>query len=206
MSRKLINVTTGGVIAAFVLVGMLAVTAEAQTDPRIGVRAGIGTDINLGLAYGIGANYLLPYQENSLELGVLIFGGSFDETCEEGGNTYEETTDLFVFAAMANLLIKHKPGKLGTFYIAGIGLGSVSVEWEERSEDDVSLGTPLPGGGSMQSADGSAGGTIFNLGVGQAFKGGFDVRAEFPIIVTFSAPGESSSVIPTLILTAGYRF
>ena len=131
--------------------------------------------------------------------------GSFEETTEEF-HTYEETTDVLVIGALANYLISYDQGEPGIFVVAGFGLASVSVEWEERSSGDVSLGTPLPGGGSMQSEDGSAAGTVFNLGVGNTFKGGFDIRLETPIIVSFSAPGEASSVIPTVIATAGFRF
>ena len=82
----------------------------------------------------------------------------------------------------------------------------VNVEWEERSATDVSLGTSLPEGGSMQSADGTAGGTVFNLGIGRSFSSGLDIRAELPVIVTFAPPGGASSVVPTLIATLGYRF
>jgi len=180
--------------------------AQAQTDPRIGLRAGVGTDINLGIAYGLGANYLLDLQQNAIELGVVFFGGSFDETTDEGFNTYEETTDIVVFGLLANYLIRYTPDTPGTFYVAGIGLASVSVEWEERSNTDSSLGTPLPGGGSMQSDDGSGGGTVFNLGIGRTFSKGIDVRLEMPVIVSFSSPEDASSVIPTLIVTAGIRF
>jgi len=107
---------------------------------------------------------------------------------------------------MANYLIGYQLDQPRTFFIVGIGLASVNVEWEERSPDDISLGTPLPGGGSMHSADGSAAGTVFNLGVGQLFKSGFDVRLELPVILAFSAPGEAATVIPTLIVSAGIRF
>jgi len=195
------------VIFGILLLGCLVVTsAQAQADPKIGLRAGVGTDINLGLAYGVGANYLLSFPQNSLELGVILFGGSFDETSDEGMHTYDETTDLFVFGLLANYLIGYTPNQPGTFFIAGIGLASISMEWEERSKTDESLGTPLSGGGSMQSVDGSAGGTVFNLGFGRSFTNGFDVRAELPVIVSFSAPGEASAVIPSLIVTAGIRF
>jgi len=195
------------VIFGILLLGCLVVSsAQAQTDPKIGLRAGVGTDINLGLAYGVGANYLLSFPQNSLELGVILFGGSFDETTDEGMHTYDETTDLFVFGLLANYLIGYTPNQPGTFFITGIGLASINMEWEERSKTDESLGTPLPGGGSMQSVDGSAGGTVFNLGFGRSFTNGFDVRAELPVIVSFSAPGEASAVIPSLIVTAGIRF
>ena len=54
------------------LLGSLsAVSVQAQTDPKVGLRAGLDTDINLGLAYGVGANYLLSYPQNSLELGIV---------------------------------------------------------------------------------------------------------------------------------------
>ena len=194
-----------GLSLAFCL--LMAGSVFGQTTrPKVGVRAGLGTDISFGVAYGGGVNYLLATPNGGLELGVVLFGGSFDESTDQGIHTYDETTDLFVFGAMANYLINYTPEQPSTFFIAGAGLASVAVDWEERSKTDNSLGTPLPGGGSMQSADGSAGGSLFNLGVGRAFKGGFDVRAELPVIVSFSAPGESSAVIPTLIVTAGLRF
>ena len=52
---------------------------------------------------------------------------------------------------MANYLINYSPGKPRLFFVAGIGLGSINVEWEERSPTDESLGALLPGGGSIQS-------------------------------------------------------
>ncbi|MBU0982401.1 MAG: hypothetical protein KKA42_00910 [candidate division Zixibacteria bacterium] len=195
--------------ACLTLIGILVLGTTpvfAQTSPKIGVRAGVGTDVNLGLAYGVGGNYLITRPNNSVELGIVLFGGSFEESTDESIHTYDETTDVFVFGIMANYLIGYQPDQSGTFFVAGFGFASMSVEWEERSATDGSLGTPLPGGGSMQSADGSSAGTLFNLGVGQSFTGGFDLRLEVPVIVSFSAPGESSSVIPTVIATAGYRF
>jgi len=137
---------------------------------------------------------------------VLFFGGSFEEKTDEGIHTYEEKTDLIVFGLVANYLIGYTARQPGLFFVTGIGLASINVEWEERSATDESLGTPLPGGGSMQSEDGTAGGTVFNLGIGGSFSSGLDIRAELPIIVIFAPPGEASSVVPTLIATLGYRF
>jgi hypothetical protein len=196
-------------VTCLMILGILVLgtaATSAQTSPKIGLRGGIGTDVNGGLAYGGGGNFLLTYPNNSLELGIILFGGSFEETTEEAINTYDETTDIMVFGVMANYLIGYQPNQPGTFFVAGIGLASVSVEWEERSDTDVSLGTPLSNGGSMQSEDGSAAGTVFNLGVGRSFKGGLDIRLEVPTIFVFSAPGEASSVIPTAIATVGFRF
>jgi hypothetical protein len=174
--------------------------------PRFGIRGGVGTDINLGLAYGAGGNILLNPAGTSLEIGVLVFGGSFKETTDEGINTYKETTDILVFGVLGNYLLGYTPNKAGIFGVLGFGLGVINVQWEERSDTDVSLGPLLPGGGSMQSADGSTAGTVFNLGIGGSFKSGLDLRAEIPVIVPFSPPGKSAGVVPTAIGTIGYRF
>ena len=166
----------------------------------------LGTDANLGIAYGLGGGYVIPVQTNFVEIGAVVFGGSFSETSNNGFNDYDETTDIVVFGAMANFLFGYEPYQTKTYFIAGIGLASVSMSWEEKSTTDNSLGTPLPGGGSMQSVDGGGGGTIFNLGIGHSMASGLDIRAELPVIMAFSAPGEATSVIPTFIATLGYRF
>ena len=179
--------------------------ALAQTG-SFGIRGGIGTDISGGIAYGGSVNYQLPQGTNALEIGIMGFGGSFEEETEEEINTYVETTDLLVFALMANYLLNYSPDRSGVYVLAGVGVGAVIVEWEERSDTDTSLGTPLPNGGSKQSDDGSAGGSIVSVGVGMSAGNGFDLRVEVPVIITFSAPGEAASVIPTFTLTAGLRF
>ncbi len=195
------------IILTLIVTGCIAsVSAQTQKQPLIGTRAGIGTDLSFGLAYGAGVNYLLKSKTNSLELGIILFGGSFSETSEEGIHTYDETTDVLVFALMANYLIGYTPRQSGNFFIAGAGVASVGIDWEERSATDVSLGPLLPGGGSMQSEDGSGAGTIFNLGIGHTFVGGLDIRAEVPVIVSFATYEKASTVIPTFIVTAGMRF
>ncbi len=193
-------------LAVFGIMTIGAAGVYAQTSPSIGVRAGIGTDINGGIAFGVGGNYRLSFPKNSLELGKVVFGGSFEETTEEDGNTYEETTDVYVFAGMANYLVGRQKGMPSTFFIAGFGLACVSIEWEESSSGDTSRGTPLPGGGTKHSADGSAAGSVFNLGVGKSFAGGFDVRFELSTILVFGSLGDAGDVIPTAMLAAGYRF
>ncbi len=180
--------------------------AQKNTVPSIGIRGGIGTDINLGLAYGAGINYLVDYNNKDLELGVLYFGGNYKESTKEGRHTYNETTDLSVMAILANYLIKYTPYQNGIFFISGVGIASVYVEWEEKSPTDISLGIPLSNGGSMQSSEGNTGGTILNLGIGKSFFSGADIRAEMPVIITFSPPGKASSVAPSFITTLGFRF
>ena len=166
-----------------------------------GVRAGLGTDISGGLAYGIGLNYSM---QHNMELGLLLFGGRSSETSDNGFNIYEETTDVFVLAATANWLFSYRPEESKFFFVTGTGLAFISADWEETSETDTSLGTPLPGGGSMQSESGSTGGLIFNLGAGYTFTSPFDLRFEVPIIVPFGF--DNVGVIPAFMLTAGYKF
>jgi hypothetical protein len=174
--------------------------------PKIGVRGGLGTDKDLGLAFGGGVNYMLDMPNNPVELGVLGFYSSSSETEEEYGNEYTTDTDVFVFAMMANYLFGYTRGVPGMFLLAGFGLGMASVGWEESSPDDISLGTPLPDGGSMHDGGGTGAGSIFNLGGGMAFSNGADIRFEIPVILIFGDYDQPSSVVPTFTLTAGMRF
>ena len=110
---------------------------------------GLGQTSAGELAHGIGGSYLIDLQSNALELGILFFSGSFEEESTEGIHICKEKTDAIVFGMMANYLINYSPGKPRLFFVAGIGLGSINVEWEERSPTDESLGALLPGGGSI---------------------------------------------------------
>jgi hypothetical protein len=191
---------------AVVLVSVMCTLVANAGDSGVGIRAGVGTDISGGIAYGGGVNYIMSKDgAGAWELGLVAYGGSFTETTTEYF-TYEETTDVFAFGVMINRLLKYAPGERGAFVVLGAGAGAISVSWEEKSTGDITLGTPLPGGGSMQSAEGTGGGLMVNLGVGYAFGGPFDMRLEAPILYNFDAPGNSSSVIPALTLTAGLRF
>lgn len=188
-----------------ILIFILLITFSSfygQThEGSFGIRGGLGTDINLGLGYGLGINFLFP--NSDIELAVVLFGHSSEETTVDY-NTYNETTDLFVFGIMGNYLIGYKYKQPGFYGIVGFGFSAISVDWEESSPDDTSLGTPLPGGGSKQSESGTGGGSIINAGVGYSF-GQLSLRGEFPIIISF-ADYESSSVVPTFMITLGYNF
>lgn len=187
------------------MVIMMTGTALAQSSGSWGIRGGVGTDIGGGLAFGGSINYLFPSNQNHWEVGPVLFISSTEETTTDF-NTYTEKTDLTVFGVLANYLINYEPEDAGPFFLVGLGLAGISVEWEESSPDDESLGTPLPGGGSKQSEDGTAGGSVLNIGAGYKFAGNVDIRAELPIILIFGAPGEASSVAPTLTATIGIRF
>ncbi|MFQ5510314.1 MAG: outer membrane beta-barrel protein [Candidatus Krumholzibacteriia bacterium] len=181
-------------------------TAYAQLADGVGLRGGIGTDISGGLAFGAEINYTRALGFNGVELSLAFFGGSFDESTNEGIHTYDETTDIFVVGAIANYLFLYSLEKPGPYFVAGVGVGAISVDWEERSLTDTSLGTALPGGGSMQAEDATSGGTIVNFGIGHRFTEQLDVRAQIPTFFVFSAPGEATAVVPTFTATVGYRF
>jgi len=193
-------------IALFLTVALHAPLAIGQISDGLGVRGGIGTDINGGIAYGGELNYTKGFGKNALQIGLNLFGGSFDESTTEGMYTYDETTDLFVAGVLANFLFSYSMETPGPYFVVGFGFGSVSVNWEERSTGDTSLGTPLPGGGSMQSADVTAGGTILNLGIGYRLTEQFDVRAQAPTFFIFGGPDGASTTVPTFTITAGVQF
>jgi hypothetical protein len=184
------------------------ILAFSSEIPKIGVRGGLGTDINLGLAFGVGGNYLLDMGGSPLELGALLYYSHSTETSNNGYNDYHETTDITVFGMLANYLMGYELGTPGIFLLAGFGLGAISVYWEEWSPTDGSLGESLPDypDGSRMEDDGVAAGSVFNLGGGMAFSNGADIRFEIPVILVFGEYGEASTVVPTFTITAGMRF
>jgi hypothetical protein len=184
---------------------VVSTSASAFETERIGIRGGIGTDVNLGIAYGFGANVLLA-GNSPVELGALVFISHSREETETEFHEYIESTDILVIGVTGNYLIGYMPAKSSTFFVAGGGVGIISVNWEEKSYTDESLGEHLDGGGSKMSNEGTAAGLILNLGVGKSFTPTFDVRFEIPIIIITSAPGKSSSFVPTFTLTAGFGF
>ncbi len=192
---------------------LLAITIGTATSARlhaiepgegVGVRGGIGTDITFGgVAFGVGVNHLIA---PATEIGLNIYYGQFEETYDEAVNTYVETTEIIAFLALANYLWNYDRDENSVFFIGGFGLGYLGVYWEERSDTDSSLGTPLPNGGSKQEVEGAVGGSIVNFGVGYNLSSGFDVRFEIPILLPFGDTGDAPGVIPLFSISGGYRF
>jgi hypothetical protein len=179
---------------------------KSSNRGKFGIRGGIGTDISGGLVYGGNFNYLFPTVPSPFEVGVVVFGGSFEETTSEEINTYVEKTNILVIGVLGNYLVNYNRFASGVFFLVGSGFGFIDVAWEESSDTDESLGNPLPGGGSVQSDEGSAFGFIFNAGLGYKFSNSGDIRLEIPVFIITSAPSDASSVIPTFTLTIGFRF
>jgi len=184
--------------------GQETIEEVSQPTGTAAIRFGIGTDIEGGLAIGGQIGYILFKDVNAIELGLGVFGGSYEETSNNGYNDYTETTDLLVIGALANYLFLYE--KPGPYFVLGGGVGVVSVSWEETSDTDTSLGTPLPGGGSMQSEDGSAAGLLLNFGIGHRFNHKFDLRASVPTFFIGASDERDGKVIPTITITAGLNF
>ena len=89
---------------------------------------------------------------------------------------------------------------------------TVSPQWMIRNPSTgIKDLLPTVGTNPFSSKSGNIGvragvGTDINLGFGMAFNGGFDVRAETPVIFILGPPGGASSIIPTFIATIGYHF
>ena len=118
----------------------------------------------------------------------------------------EETTEITALALFLNYLYGYESGESSFFLIGGVGLAYLGVYWEELSDTDSSLGTPLSNGGSKDEFEGGVGGMLVNVGGGYSFADGPDLRLEFPLVVAFGETGGASTVIQLFTLTAGYRF
>ena len=184
----------------------LATSSFASVPVSMGFRGGLGTGISGGIAFGLGGNYKIDTGGSATELGINLYGNNFNEESSNGFNTYTEKTNLLVFGFLANYLLNYSLANPGLFFVAGAGLAGINVSWREESATDTSLGTLLPGGGSYQEADGFAGGSVLNAGIGYLFANGFDMRFEIPTILVFGGPGSSASVVPTFTFTGGYSF
>jgi hypothetical protein len=186
-----------------------AVSRKTETKKEelgFGVYGGVGTDINLGIGYGIKCGFFpMGVRNVPLEVGPELFIAHTVEDSSEGNYDYTDTTDLVVFGVLASYLFNYSY-KTDCFYgILGIGLAVVSVSWEETSPNDTSLGESWKGGSKM-SAEGTVGGSVLNLGFGYSFAMGLDIRFELPVIIMFGAPGEASAIAPAVTAMAGYRF
>ncbi len=181
-------------------------TTETVKPGSVGIRAGIGTDITGGIAYGVQLNYTLFQLPNAIEMGLAIFGGHFEEDSNNGFNDYHEETDILVIGAMVNYLFRYSLESSAVYFVAGAGAGAISVEWTESSDTDTSLGPPLSGGGSSQSEDGTTGGVILNFGLGYRFTENFDLRGQVPVFFISGGDERDGKVVPLFTITAGLNF
>ena len=182
------------------VVGAAFATA-VEKNPIFSARAGVGTDINLGIAVGGGVGYLQRFSGMPpVDFGIdfYYYHGTYSskEQVSTHLNTYNDTTTLMVYAVSANFLYNFHPGQKGFYFITGVGAGAVSVDWVHQSPQDTSYN---------DSGDYTSGGLLLNLGATYAFGPGLEVRLLAPILV-FSGPLGAVGFAPMLNLAAVYRF
>lgn len=185
----------------FAVLVLPAFPAVSKENPVFSVKAGIGTDVNLGIALGGGFGYLMEFSGMPpLEVDIdYYYYHGLDTSKEQVGNslnTYNDTTTLRVFAVTANLLHGFQPEKAGFYFITGAGAGAVSLDWKHQSPEDTSYN---------DSGSSNGGGILVNLGAVYAFGRGFEIRLLAPILV-FNGPLDTLGFAPMLNLTAALRF
>jgi hypothetical protein len=170
----------------------------------------VGTDISLGLGFGLGASYTFrpAAASTAFEFGLDVFvHHATEESSEESGVFTEhsrETTDLLIFAVRANGLFNYTPRRPSVYFIAGFGFVVASMEWKEelRYTSSDPFVRQLP---SKNDADGTVAGNVVNLGVGLTTGSPIEIRLETPMLFFYSVAGNAGSFVPTFTISASYR-
>lgn len=170
------------------------------------VRGGVGTDLNLGFGVGVGAAYIWNAAGSgpSYEFGAdFYYHHSTDSYTDQRGNvtvTGEDKTTLTVFGVRANALFNYNPSRKSVYFIAGVGFVVANLQWEE-TESAPNWNAPY-----HDEVDGTSAGTIINIGIGVPLTTKLDVRLETPMLIFFSAAGNSATFAPTATIGLTYRF
>ncbi len=187
----------------------LRLKENAYTGSGFGIRGIVGTDISLGLAFGLGASYArIPrYGSTCLELGVdFLYSGLTEEERIQGWNYVEddvEETTLLIFSLRLNGLFNYNPGKPGIYFIAGSGVVVASYDFEETETYNYVEGYVQI---FRNTDDGVVFGNVLNLGIGASFGGGLESRLETPLLIFYSEYGNAAAFAPTFTLSLLYRF
>ena len=170
-----------------------ALAAQATSSKNI--RAAIGTDINLGLGYGVNFRFQRYSGGNTFEFGPDIYFANSTDTYDEGLHTYTDKSSLAIFGVRFNTLFDYVPGKTGSFFIVGAGAAAISGEWSTDSATDSS---------AIDSGDIEGFASLINFGYGNALNKQADFRIEFPILI-FSAYNQTIFA-PTITASYGVSF
>lgn len=197
-------------IALTFILAVAAIPAFGQGG-SVGIRASVGTDIELGIGFGAGASYVwvLYTGGTSLELsGDFFYHHATEKSTEQRGvfiENDEEKTQLVLFGIRANGLFSYYPKRGSVFFIAGFGFVVANIKWEEN-ETYTSTSPGVTQSPNHNSADVTSAGNIINLGIGYVFKGGLELRLETPMLYFYSVPGKAVAFVPTFTFSVGYRF
>lgn len=175
-----------------------------------GIRGHGGTDITLGLGFGLGVYYNLTgsaYSNTSWEFGLDAYYHTSTNKYTGGPKYWEssvkEDVDLFIFALKANDLFKYRPLKSGVYFITGVGfvVADIRVHQIETPPPSSIYGTT-----EYYLYKETSFGNIVNLGIGYCFARHMEARIETPLLFFYSTPGGIGKIAPTFTLSIQYRF
>jgi hypothetical protein len=181
-------------------------SVRSSTLGTFGVRAGVGTDLQLGLGFGVGGSYMWNSGGGgtAFELGAdIYYHHSTDSYTDQRGSVTvkgEDKTTLTVFGVRANALFNYNPNEKSVYFIAGFGFVVASLQWEEN-ENAPNWNAPY-----HDKAEGTSAGNIVNIGIGIPLGRNLDVRLETPMLYFYSAAGKSATFAPTATIGLSYRF
>jgi len=199
MARRLI------IMCIVIFIGMGAsqlLFGEDKIPGDILVRGSIGFDpIGGGFGFGAGAGYRFPVGNAYNEVIADFFYSTSKETTTEGNWRYDYQDWLYIFSVRWDWLFLYTPRENGFYALAGVGFWFGGFEWEEKS-------TYIPDGsaGPTGGAEGSSGGSIFNVGVGWVFAKRWEARLELPILISFSSYYKSTGVAIPITASIMYAF
>lgn len=187
---------------------MLPSALSAQGVTEITLRAGAGIDGGGKTFYGGQIELTDRGGSNAVQVAISGFGRAYlVEDYQEAErirlHDVHEETRVWGVGLMANYLFRHGIEGGGPYFMAGLGVGPLWVDWRLETTNSRT-GTPLPAGGSFLAERGVTVGTMLNLGIGQRLHRHIDIRAEMlTVIVPTTSQRENVKVIPAFTLTTG---
>jgi hypothetical protein len=183
----------------------LGATSLYSQSTTFAIRGGVGTDIKLGIGFGIGGAAIWGSGGGpAFEFGADIYVHHLTDPYTEERNGVsvngEDKEGLVVFAVRANALFNYHPSRKSVYFILGAGFVVAHLTWEEN-ENAPNWTRPYHDDAEVTSA-----GNIVNLGVGIPLASHLDLRIETPMLFFYSAAGKGSSFAPTATVGLAFRF
>jgi hypothetical protein len=147
-------------------------------------------------------------ETHSVELALAAFGARLDQAytgvAASRLHAYEEVTHAEGLGLVGSLLIGHARSGLRPYWVAGIGVGPLWVEWRKVSPTDDGLGTRLVVDGSFREESVVKLGSMLQVGIGLRLRQRFDLRAQGQALVVPSTNArEDLKFMPAVTLSAG---
>ncbi|GEM_PF-2370626 len=190
------------IVVLFISGSGVLLNAEDKVPGDILVRGSVGFDpIGGGFGFGFGAGYRFQVGNGYSEVIADFFHSSSKETSVEGNWQYDYQDWLNIFGVRWDYLFLYTPYENGFYALAGVGFWFGKFEWEEKS-------TYIPDGsaGPTGGAEGSSGGSIFNVGVAWVFAKRWEARLELPILISFGSYYKSTGVAIPITASIMYAF